>query len=80
MNFTLDVAIEKIQLAEVDPDKKYLIMVKVENDQYMDANHMANAGNYIIAAMERLGCSRENISVVFGYAMEIVSIAVDEGK
>lgn len=78
MNVTLDVAIEKVQLAEVDPAKKYLVMVKLSNEQYMDADHMAGVGNFIIAAMERLGCPRDNISVVFGYAMEIVSITTDE--
>lgn len=70
--------IEKIQLAEIDPDKKYLIMIKLDDAEYPEPSYFERAGTTIINAMVRLGCKSENISVTFGYAMQIVSITTDE--
>lgn len=75
-----DLLIEKIQLAEVDPDKKYLVMVKMDDNVYGDPSYFESVGNRIVDAMERLGCKRENISVVFGFEMQIMSITTDETK
>lgn len=72
--------IEKIQLAEVDSSKKYLIMVKMDDSNYPEPTYFERAGKEMMGAMVRLGCESENISIIFGFAMEIASITTDESK
>jgi len=65
-----------IDVSDLDPSKKYLVIVKVDDDYTFMPDDKDQVEHEIEHAFEQVGISQHNIGIVFlhGLEMEIVSV------